>query len=225
MICADYKCIFVHVPKTAGQSIEHFFLNLVGLTWEKRSALLLRSNADPALGPEILAHLTAAEYVSCGYLSENNFADYFKFSFVRNPWERIVSEFLFQEYYKRDSFKDFLFCGLPKPGMSDAYRHIIPQYDYLYNPQGKLLVDFVGRFENLQSDFDEICRRMNLEKSKLPHVNASLPPKDTRNFIQKLLFPKPPKKRYTDYYDSECLAFVTEMYKKDIQAFGYEFGK
>lgn len=64
MICHPYRCVFVHVPKTAGMSIEHVFLGLQGLTWEKRSALLLRHNDDPAKGPPRLSHLKASEYVS-----------------------------------------------------------------------------------------------------------------------------------------------------------------
>jgi len=57
------KCLFVHVPKCAGQSVEMFFLDRIGLDWERRAPLLLRPNDVPALGPPRLAHLKAAEYV------------------------------------------------------------------------------------------------------------------------------------------------------------------
>jgi hypothetical protein len=77
MLCHHDRCIFVHVPKTAGQSIEHVFLDRVGLTWETRAPLLLRPNDQPRLGPPRLAHLKAREYVACKYVTPEQFAGYF----------------------------------------------------------------------------------------------------------------------------------------------------
>jgi hypothetical protein len=68
------KSIFVHIPKNAGQSIEHVL-----------APLLLTYNNNPELGPPRLAHLKAREYVSCKYLTREQFDDYFKFAFVRDP--------------------------------------------------------------------------------------------------------------------------------------------
>lgn len=160
MISEKYKCIFVHIPKVAGQSIENIFLSLHNLTWKQRDSLLLRHNLKPEIGPERLAHLTASEYINYRYITQDKFNSYFKFSFVRNPWDRFVSEFKFRGFDKNYSFKDFVLRGLPKKDLySDAYRHIIPQYQYLYDDKGNQLEDFVGRFENLQSDFDVICSK------------------------------------------------------------------
>ena len=104
MICHDFRTIFVHVPKTAGQSVEMVFLNKLNLTWEQRAPLLLRPNSDPAKGPPRLAHLYASEYVSCGHISDEDFARYFKFSVVRNPWARAVSVYKFS-YQQTDGFR------------------------------------------------------------------------------------------------------------------------
>ena len=145
MICRDYRCLFVHIPKTAGQSVEQVFLRLLGLSWETRAPLLLRGNDDPRLGPPRLAHLTAAEYVSCGYLTPAEFGTYFRFSIVRNPWDRIVSEYKYRRHPVTMDFKTYLFKRLPSPGWSEPYRHIIPQHDFLYDEAGRLLVDYVGK--------------------------------------------------------------------------------
>ncbi|MBK8973380.1 MAG: hypothetical protein IPM37_19215 [Hahellaceae bacterium] len=82
MICHDFKCVFVHVPKAAGMSVEHYFLDRLGLTWETRAPLLLRPNDDPSKGPERLAHLYAEEYVRFGYLSQAQFDEYYEI-FIR----------------------------------------------------------------------------------------------------------------------------------------------
>lgn len=234
MICSEYRCLFVHIPKTAGQSVEHVFLRLAGLTWETRAPLLLRGNEDPRLGPPRLAHLTAAEYVSCGYLTAPEFASYFKFSFVRNPWDRIVSEYKYRRYPVSTDFKTYLFKRLPASGWSEAYRHVIPQHDFLYDEEGRLLVDFVGRFESLQADFDAVCARIGIAPTPLPRVNRSLEHSRPRSFrelrrrVRSALWSREREHtfpHYTDYYDDESREYVGHLYRKDVQAFNYAFGE
>ncbi len=232
MICSEYGCVFVHIPKTAGVSIEHVFLRLVGLTWDNRAPLLLRGNDDPWLGPPRLAHLTAAEYVSCGHMTARQFASYFKFSFVRNPWDRIVSEYKYRRHPVRIDFKTYLFKHLPAPGWTDAYRHIVPQHDFLHDESGRLLVDFVGRYERLQHDFDQVCARLGIPPSPLPKANRSLEAsrpttwRDLRRALRRALWSHEAKHtfdHYTEYYDDESREFVGDLFRKDIQAFNYAF--
>ncbi|WP_207063156.1 sulfotransferase family protein [Motiliproteus sp. SC1-56] len=227
MISEKYECVFVHIPKAAGQSIERFFLNLHGLSWKERAPLLLRYNPEPDLGPERLAHLKSSEYVSCGYLDEDQFNRYFKFTFVRNPWARLVSEFRYRDYDKQMSFRDFVLGGLPEEcDYSDAYRHIAPQYDFVYDESGKLLVDFVGKFENLQDDFKVVCEALAIQGSTLPHANLSTRENSLKERVKKIIWRKKPSRRYhyTEYYDAETREVVENMYAKDIATFGYAFG-
>jgi len=236
MLSHEYKCIFVHIPKIAGQSIDHVFLRLLGLTWETRSPLLLKPNADPKLGPPTLAHLKASEYVKCGHVTQEQFDSYFKFSFIRNPWDRLVSEYKYRGLQRRFDFKTFLFKHFPKPNWTDEYRHVIPQYDFLFDEEGFQLVDFIGRFENLQNDFDEACRRLGIPQTTLPYVNKSsgdsVVSRDSRKLlaaIRRLLYGKRTVKntlqQYTEYYDDEAKEFVENLYKKDIETFKYQFEK
>jgi hypothetical protein len=62
---------------------------------------------------------------------------------------------------------------LPPPGWDDKYRHVMPQYDMLHDADGRLLVDFVGRFESLQEDFRRVCAKLGIESAELPHRNRS----------------------------------------------------
>ena len=227
MICRDYNCLFVHIPKTAGQSVEQFFMDLLGLDWEHdREALLLQSNDDPARGTEKLAHLSASEYVDYGYLPQQEFSAYFKFSFVRNPWSRILSEYRYRNYFHHLSFRDFVLNKLPRPGWDDQYRHVMPQYDMLHDRQGNLLVDFVGRFESLQQDFDRVCERLGIVDSSLPHRNRSdKKSRDLKRKLRNFLFMNGENRfqNRAEFYDDETREAVTEYYRKDIDTFGYEF--
>jgi len=227
MICHPFKCIFIHVPKTAGQSIEQFFMDRLGLDWKHdREALLLQNNNDPALGTEKLAHLAASEYVDCGHISQQAFDSYYKFAFVRNPWTRILSEYRYRNYFHHRSFKDFVLNKMPRPGFDDKYRHVMPQYDLLYDAEGRLLVDFVGRFETLQQDFDRVCTSLGIENSALPHRNRSdKKSRDLKRKLKNIIFMNGENRHdtLTDFYDDETREAVAEYYRVDIETFGYQF--
>lgn len=231
MISHQLKVIFIHIPKVAGQSIEQCFITHHGISWEHRDVLLLKENSNPAKGPPRLAHLTASEYKDYGYISSDNFENYFKFSFVRNPWARLVSEYKWRGYYTKWRFKDWLKYGFPKPARTSYWRHVMPQYDYLFDSAGNCLVDFIGHFENLTEDFNHFRQKASLQLPDLPHVNKSsnkiggiqdLASLQTARFLWKKLKAKQPVyPSYLEYYDDWSWSWVAERYQKDIEAFGY----
>ena len=229
MICREFNCLFVHVPKTAGQSIEQFFMSRLGCSWERdadRERFLLSVNPDRTCGTRKLAHLSAAEYVACGHLSPQDFQGLYKFSFVRNPWQRLVSEYLYRNYFSHRSFGDFVLRRLPRAGWDDQYRHIMPQYDMLHDAGGRLLVDFVGRFENLQQDFEIVCEQLGIGAAQLPHRNPSdKASRRLRRRARNSLWRngENAKRHWTEFYDEQTLGVVSELYRKDIEAFGYRF--
>ena len=139
---------------------------------------------------------------------------YYKFCFVRNPWDRFVSayrEFKRDEHSEWNSemkkFKSFEeFCtGFQDTSLSSDI-HLVPLYDQIYNLEGTQLVDYVARFENLSQDYATI-----MEKFEKP-VMLSF---HTRN--------RKEKKHYTDFYTDETRDIVGEFYSKDIDAFNYSF--
>ncbi|MEN8175753.1 MAG: sulfotransferase family 2 domain-containing protein [Pseudomonadota bacterium] len=235
MLCHQLKCLFVHIPKTAGQSIEQALMQRLGAGPEDRPSLLLVHNPDRRRGPPRLAHLTAAEYLELGYLNAEQFDSYYKFSIVRNPWARLVSEYNYRRHYKRFDFRTFVLRRLPQPGPTQAYRHVMPQRDYLFDARGRQLVDFIGRLENIDEDYPRLRDRLGLPPGPLPHVNRSAA-KATRSRtglplldgLKRTIYEKRRARRtfahYTRYYDAETRDRVTELYADDIRTFGYRFG-
>lgn len=162
MISHHHRCVFVHIPKNAGQSIEQVFLELLGLTWQTRAPLLLRHNDRSELGPPKLAHLKWWEYVAHKYMTQKPFDEYFKFVFVRNPWARVVSMYKYFGFHRKCSFKDFLMKDFRSRIWSEFHWFVGPQSGFICNDDGRLMIDFVGRVENLQPDFQQVCQGIGL---------------------------------------------------------------
>jgi len=220
------------VPKTAGQSVEQVFIDLLDLTWATRAPLLLRKNKVPALGPPRLAHLTAEEYVRYKYLAPEQFDSYFRFAFVRNPWDRTVSFYKYLGESKKLGFKQYLVERFQTEIWEKLHWFVKPQSSFLYDDQDRLLVDYVGRFENLQADFNKICDRIGIGRTDLPCVNKSIkiPAKSVSGLSKvKKILGKPGNviteepRRYQDYYDDESRELVAALYSRDIELFGYRF--
>jgi len=143
----------------------------------------------------------------------NDYSNCLKFAFVRNPWGRLVSTYenkvsqpnspriKFFKQFKGGSFKEFIrWIGL---NGDDHDRHIKQQTSLVpYD-----LVDFIGKFENIQQDFNKLCDKIGIRQQQLPHLN------------------KTNHKHYTEYYDDETREIVAERYAKDIEYFGYKFGE
>ena len=231
MICHHYKCVFIHIPKCGGQSIAHVFLNALDLDWTTRAPLLIRTNNRPELGPPRLAHLKATEYVEYKYLTQEMFDGYFKFAFVRNPWSRVVSLYKYYGFSQKLEFKSFL-LGVFKDKLLDEKRWFVgPQSDFVCSADDTLMVDYIGRMENIQEDFRYVCKEIGLPSTDVPHVNKSknrgpvfsLRPKPlAKNLLSSLRKKRIPSfNRYQDYYDTESADFVAQLYERDIRLFSY----
>ena len=211
------KCIFVHIPKTAGTSIE------VAMDMHENKEDLgfvtvsLGANTNTLFGKG-LQHLTAVQIKN--YFK--NFEEYFKFTFVRNPWDRFASATLYDGPKTKNknqiSKKAFYQLGVKRFYKSSAnlekrpninygldHSHYTPQVEYILE-NGEPIVDYIGRYENLKSDFATICKKLKV-KCTLEH----------RNSVE--------RKYYTEYYNNDAKQFVLEKYAKDIEYFGYEFGE
>ena len=166
----------------------------------------------------IYEHLKQNIYLNCAHSSNvhypiNLYKDYFKFAFVRNPWDRLLScwvqrvidsnyfQFNESEYEKMQNFENF-FNYVSSLNIETCDRHL--------RLQSKLIdlnwIDFVGRFETFAEDYKTICRKLDIPLDKLPHKNKSSK-----------------TKHYKEFYTEALRNKVYQIYLKDIQIFGYKF--
>ena len=166
--------IFIHINKTGGSAVEK------------------------ALGTIDQVHLSA--YVLKNHLGSINFNNKFKFAFVRNPYDRLVSQYHYrlqndQTGVKSEalSFKDWFKSAYMN--REEPYYNFPamfqPQLDWVTDDKGEIIVDFIGRFENLQNDFDLVCDKIGVQ----PKVLAKRRKSDRRD-------------DYMSYYDDELKLWV-----------------
>ena len=152
----------------------------------------------------------------------SDYAKYYKWSIVRNPWDRAVSAYRdkikagyprLREFWGL-SFKDFVRKLYDKNINSQDARvcdgHIRPLH--LLMPVSDM--DYICRIENFQADFNQLCDNIGMPRRKLPHRNRSGRRRGKRN----------KRKHYTQCYDDETREMIAQKYAKDIELFGYEFG-
>lgn len=201
MICHKTKTIFIHIPKTAGQSVEQYFINLRGLDWENRSSLLLRPCSDPRFGPERLAHLSAREYVECGHISQSDFQNYNKFTVIRNPWERIIS--LYNYLADPGVTLNMFFLNKVVPRIVAGDYFVQPQTSYLLDSEGNFLIKDILEFSNLKEEFPALLHKYSLPQMVLPYRNKSK------------------SKNSSAIVTSTFIDHVAKYYMDDIEKFSY----
>lgn len=184
MINHKHKCIFLHVPKTGGTSIR-----------------------DAVFGSNLRGNHMSWEQAKEAYTQY--WDDYFKFTFVRNPWDRVYSIFSYYQMGMKitsvkngvipDNFKIFI-------GRHDEY---LSRLGLAYNQTDFIgdEMDFIGRFENLNSDYFKICKRLSI-----------LNPRTLRGLKQ-----SERKADYKTVYNKETIAVVESIFSRDIEKFEYTF--
>ncbi|MBF0100920.1 MAG: sulfotransferase family 2 domain-containing protein [Desulfobacterales bacterium] len=212
LISYSHCFIFFHVPKSAGLSIKEAlkpYSNEPQRFKIDRPPQTKGNKPNPMydIWKASLLHVKATDVRE--ELSINEFNNFYKFAFVRNPWDWQVSmyHFLKQMQYKPldgiDSFEHYL-------NWVAQTKHPFPkgatklQKDILTDENGKLLVDFVGRYETLEKDFTHVCHFLNIN-AMLPNLNATV------------------HQDYRSYYNNYTRSLVESFCKLDIELFGYSF--
>ncbi|MGA1205891.1 MAG: sulfotransferase family 2 domain-containing protein [Opitutales bacterium] len=209
-ISHQHRFIFIHIPKTAGSSVakalEPFSHHAENLPVNRLlSAIGINVNwLGPLEWRRGRKHTNLREVQRM--LPREVFESYFKFAFVRNPWDLMVSYYHYiasRPQHHRSKMVQQL-PGFPDYLHYEIKRNKISQSQFVFDAEGNQLVDFVGRFESLANDFDQICRKVGIE-AQIPHVNKSA------------------HKDFREYYDDETKALVAQHWAADIERFGYTF--
>jgi hypothetical protein len=180
---SDYGVLFIHIPKTGGTSM--------------RTAPFIGGKGGHR---GIKYYQEFLEEESSGLPNLNNV---YKFCFVRNPWDRLVS--LFSHHYKsREHFTQFI-LHLEDLGLNpELTYHYMPQCFYMTDSNDEFVMDFVGRYEHLERDWNTVCSEVGVEH-KLPHKRKGFPRDGD----------------YKRYYTKETWDVVRELYKEDLERLGY----
>lgn len=207
LISDSHQFIFLRMRKVASTSMKTILLPLCLPRPEGRIAhLKSRARLERDYQKNVFrAHdnIRAAQR----RMPSETFNRYFKFAFVRNPWDRLVSEYEFllerpshgrhSRVKKLESFEHFIKMQIPR---KDAY-----QINMLCDRQGKPLMDFVGKIENLQNDWQTVCEKIGIPHQELQRRNATQ------------------HRHYQDYYDKNSRQLVARHWAREIELFDYRF--
>ena len=208
MIFHKYKTIFVHIPKAGGTSIEN-------LLWPNTST---RTESDLWMGfvrPYYnkyqtggLQHLLAKQI---HYEVGNTiFKEYYKFAVVRNPWSKLVSQFVYMSM--REDLRDFI--NMKSDTTFIEYLELIlkkehvqwkPQEDFILDHNGEMLIDDFFKLEYIKENYSKLSEKIGTDFSLLSHTN------------------KGHYSSFKDFYNQESIELVSEIYKNDINYFNYTY--
>ncbi len=200
MISLQKGFLFVHIPKTAGNSIQSALR-----VYSEDELVALRGEQDGIerfglRNPKynVRKHSALAEYRAA--LGDEQFRRLYKFTCVRNPWDRMVSlYFTPTQSPSQWDRKRFWKIAASAPSAADFLRLEAGEADPFCN------VDYVMRFENLANDFRAVCAALKIPPAKLPQLNRSR------------------RDHYSKYYDEELRELVRERFAAEIERFGYTF--
>lgn len=205
-ISHEYKCIYIRSTRTASTSIIQTLGNLWSLGNDDDICLTNDGKKwfNESEKRRFNGHFTANQVKSI--VKKNIWKNYFKFSSIRNPWDRIVSLYfwriekdpIFRTHIK--SFDEFVLTN------NFSNRGGPRLIDFCCDEKGKNLVDYCIRYEYLQKDFKKALKKFNYDfKGELIHSGSS------------------EHEYYRNYYNSKTKDIIYDYYKKDIKLFKYEF--
>ena len=228
IISHKYRFIFIKTHKTAGSSIE---MALAPLCGQGDIITPMESNAHTDVprnfhGESLVERLYArsryfrklihrnSKYLTHWYYEhmpawrvrelagEEIWNSYYKFCFERNPWDKVVSYYLWKKFGQQRTVPEFQDYVIRKT-------HRLPHDGDLYFAEDQLMVDEVFQFSNLRNDFQCLCDRLGIPFS------GDLPREKTGIQVE--------RKPYQDYYSAETRQLIADLYAREIKMFGYGF--
>lgn len=225
MISHDYKCIFIHIPKCAGTSIERALGHFDGHSGRGgQDHRPIRMIEKPALNIHTLSSIDNLLQFRSSFKHRNSnqvsnpknknevtskqYKIYFKFTVVRNPWSRAFSWYknvMRDEMHQRNNgiTSDITFSSFLENFMGKGM--LRPQLYWLKEYSGNINFDHIGKFERLEETFDVIKKNLNVSDINFPHEI------------------KGNGDDYKSHYNQDLIDKVGKFYSKEIKFFGYSF--
>jgi Sulfotransferase family len=202
--------LFIHIDKAAGTSIQRalqpFAEQRADSRLRRRLVWLGKLNRLGGLyrALEFPEHVAARTVQNC--LPPDLYSQLFKFAFVRNPWDRLVSRYSYLLRTENHPRHYFVKCmkGFEDYVNWEIARGKMFQHAYMTDSAGKMIVDFIGYFERLNEDFAKVCAQLKIQ-AQLPQANISS------------------HKDYRTYFTHALRELVAQHFKRDIELFGYTF--
>lgn len=202
-----HRVVFIAVPKSASHSIRFALRDQLAPGDEEQVALFVRKRIPrPPFDRVEHGHQTALEVREA--LGAEAWPRYRSFAVVRNPWARFVSYVAFMMRMNGAFARDpqgAMRRVLDNP-QNQSPVHFRPQSAFVCDAAGEVMVTRLCRAERLQADYDAVCDDFGLARSRLEVRNAS------------------EHGHYADHYDDGLVAAVGELYREDVERFGYSFG-
>ena len=214
--------IFIHIYKTAGTSVMDVFspycrlIDRMAYDYKFTRELFRAINRLMRWGNDGMKQYTGFHKHAKAHeirekLERKQFDSYYKFSFVRNPYDFLVSLYFYAKQFERDpsrrALKDMEYKDFLKRVISN---NTACQLDFITDPKdSKLLVDFIGRFETLEKDIAIIQEKLGIKiDGSIKHMNSSF---------------KRKSRDYRVYYDEESRNLVENHFQRDLDLLGYNF--
>ena len=197
LVSDSHKFIVFHTAKTGGSSLTYELAKYLNPCIEP---------PDPAkgfMGWQAIHHIDRIQHRPVRECRHTEFwqPTYFKAAFVRNPFDLVVSAW----HNKDVPFEQFVIKEVAT--RKNIVSKFGSQFDYLCNDRNELMVDWIGKYEQLNKDWEKFCYMTKIEHNPLKRLNSSW------------------KKPYQEYYNRTTYEIVTKLFKKDLHYFGYTLDK
>ena len=206
IVSHQHRFIFVAIPKTGTHSVRQALRGHIGPDDLEQVKLFVDKQFPwPELARLRHGHISLQQIRP--HLGEEAFGSYFKFAFVRNPFDRFISYCAFmtreEGSFARDPQSVMRHFVFKQPPLGHLW--FKPQHVFLEGPDGALLTDMLGRVEDMQGSYDAICARIGIASAPLDRANSSS------------------RGEYRQYYDQQLIDGVARIYARDLELFGYAF--
>ena len=226
----DLKAIYIQIPKTGGSYIHNVlrdcykFVTYRYTRKDHKEYLGDDSIKDDEKGCKTIYgfvntrktgilhyYKTSTELYELSNITKEQWDSYTKFTFIRNPYDKIISAWKFIERVKPKRKTLIEFLNYKDEFDNSVYSHsFIPQYTHLIDENNELNINYFGRFENLNEDLIYILKKINVQK--ITHH---------KYILENIKLNQSSKQNYSLYYTNDILEIVNKYFEIDFEKFNF----